>query len=61
LSYAWSFGGMGLHAARTYATVGTYTVTLTATDACGYSQVAAVPVTVLPPGYAVYLPLIMRQ
>ncbi len=61
LSYAWSFGGTGQSVTRTYSTAGMYTVSVTATDACGYAQVASpVSVTVLPAGYKVYLPLVMR-
>ena len=61
LSYAWSFGGTGLHAARTYATVGTYTVTVTAGDTCGYAKTATVNFKVKPVGTKVYLPLVIRE
>jgi len=61
LNYAWSFGGTGLHAARTYETVGRYTVTLTARDKCGYVSVAKVNLDVKPVGYKLYLPLVMRE
>ena len=61
LSYAWDFGGTGQSAAHTYAADGTYTVTVTATDTCGYTWSTSTAVTVLPPGHTVYLPLVMRE
>ena len=61
LSYAWNFGGTGQSAAHTYAADGTYTVTVTATDTCGYTRTVSTAVTVLPPGHTVYLPLVMRE
>jgi uncharacterized repeat protein (TIGR01451 family) len=61
LSYAWSFGGTGHSAAHTYPEAGMYTVTVTVTDMCGYTQIALVPVTILPADHTVYLPLVMRE
>jgi PKD repeat protein len=56
LTYAWTFGdgatGSGVTASHIYAAAGTYTVTLTVTDAGGRSSTLAQPVTVganLPP------------
>jgi PKD repeat protein len=52
VSYAWDFGdesqGEGATAAHTYAAVGVYTATVTATNGLG-SAVAEVGVTILPP------------
>jgi len=61
LSYTWSFGGTGQSVTRTYSTAGMYTVSVTATDACGYTQSAAATVTVLSTGHKVYLPLVLRN
>ncbi len=61
LSYAWSFGAMGQSAAHTYLTGGTYTVVVTATDGCGYTHSDSIMVEVKSAGYAIYLPLVMRE
>ncbi|HOU11556.1 MAG TPA: ABC transporter substrate-binding protein [Anaerolineae bacterium] len=61
LSYAWSLGGTGPSATHTYTEAGRYTVTVTATDGCGYAQVTEATFDVKPAGYRVYLPLVMRQ
>ncbi len=61
LTYAWSLGGTGPSATHTYAEAGPYTVTVTATDACGYARVATATFDVKPAGYTVYLPLVMRN
>ncbi|HEU5183331.1 MAG TPA: PKD domain-containing protein [Gemmatimonadaceae bacterium] len=54
VSYAWDFGdgesGTGPTPAHTYATGGTYTATLTVTDAGGHTDVATATVTVFPAG-----------
>ncbi len=46
LAYEWSFGdgttSTGLTASHTYTQPGTYTATLTATDGCGFAQMAVV-------------------
>ncbi|CAG1769781.1 hypothetical protein BAC2_00569, partial [uncultured bacterium] len=61
LTYAWAFGdgttGTGLTASHTYTQVGTYTVTLTATDGCGFAQSATVnnAVTVYAPVQAAFV------
>jgi chitodextrinase len=60
-SSAWSFGdgtlGSGLAASHTYTQPGTYTVVLTATDACSYRAVGSATVSVRLP---TYLPLTVR-
>ncbi len=61
LSYAWSFGGTGLHTAHPYPQAGTYAVTFTATDGCGYQRMATATVNVKAAGHKIYLPLVMRQ
>jgi PKD repeat protein len=66
LTYAWNFGdggtGAGETASHIYLTPGTYDVTLTVTDGCGYSEAITIEdaVTVEVSDYLIYLPLIMR-
>jgi PKD repeat protein len=52
IAYAWAFGdgttGAGQAVTHTYTTAGTYSVTMTASNACG-SQVVSHPITVQPP------------
>jgi PKD repeat protein len=61
LTYSWAFGdgttGTGLTASHSYTQVGTYTVTLTATDGCGFAQSATVnnAVTVYAPVQAAFV------
>jgi len=54
LSYTWDWGdgpvGGGLTAAHAYAWDDTYTVVLTATDACGYSDAVSATIDVAAPG-----------
>jgi PKD repeat protein len=66
ITYAWAFGdggtGAGSPINHTYALSGTYTVVMTATNACGF-DVATYDVTVSEVGpvtYAIYLPIIVR-
>ncbi len=65
ITFEWAFGddgtGSGPIVTHTFASAGLYTVTLTATNACGQDLVQS-PVTVLPPGtvYRIYLPLVTR-
>ncbi|MGC9396702.1 MAG: right-handed parallel beta-helix repeat-containing protein, partial [Anaerolineae bacterium] len=61
LSYVWSFGGTGPSAPYTFPAAGTYTVTVTATDMCEYARTVTATVDVLPAGYTVYLPLVLRE
>jgi len=69
LSYTWSFGGVypefiegtGPSASYAFPAAGTYTVTVTVKDACEHARIATATVTVLPAGYKVYLPLVMRE
>ena len=53
-SYSWDFGngdsGSGVTASTTYATAGSYTVTLTVTDNSGESDMATTTITVEEPG-----------
>lgn len=60
LTYQWSVGGSGLTATQTYPISGTYTLTFTATDGCGYYGVKMVNVGVGVKGYLIYMPLVMR-
>ncbi|RLB01871.1 MAG: hypothetical protein DRG59_13470, partial [Deltaproteobacteria bacterium] len=50
LSYTWAFGdgaaGSGLTGTHAYTQAGSYTVVFTATDTCGYSDVATATITV---------------
>lgn len=61
LTYAWAFGdgatGAGVNASHTYTQSGPYTVTLTATDGCGFNQAATVSnaVTVYAPVHAAFV------
>jgi uncharacterized repeat protein (TIGR01451 family) len=62
LDFAWDFGdggtGAGSQVANTYTAPGSYTVELTATDQCGYSDNETVTILVSPRG--VYLPLVLN-
>ena len=62
LTYTWDFddGGVatGATASHTFALGGVYTVTLTVTDACGFTAEKAVEIEVA--GYPLYLPTLMR-
>jgi PKD repeat protein len=53
LTYAWSFGdsttGSGVSPTHTYGAVGTYTVSLTATNTSGLSSTVTVSATIAPP------------
>ncbi|HTP07789.1 MAG TPA: PKD domain-containing protein [Anaerolineae bacterium] len=64
LTYAWMFGdgavGSGVLATHTYTQSGAYTVTLTATDGCGYQQAPTVINAITVQRYRVTLPLILR-
>lgn len=64
LTYAWNFGdgtsGTGLNAAHTYTQTGAYTVTLTATDGCGFTQSNTIVNAVAVQNYRVMLPLVRR-
>lgn len=64
LTYAWAFGdgttGTGVNAAHTYTQPGTYTVTLTATDGCGFVKSSSVMNAVTVQNYRVLLPLVRR-
>ena len=65
LTYAWLFGdgamGAGLNATHTYTQPGTYTVTLTATDGCGFAQAAITANAITVQKYRLFLPLIRRN
>ena len=55
--------GSGATASHAYNTAGSYTVTLTITDACGYSDnlVQANAVTVTTTRVRIYLPLVIKN
>lgn len=63
LTFTWDFDdghtASGPGASNTFATPGTYEVTLTATDGCGFTDTYTLSVTVAP--HKLYLPLILRQ
>ncbi len=63
ITYAWAFGdgqlGAGATVSRTYATVGIYTAAVTATNNVS-TVVVSTGVTIVPSGYKLYLPLILR-
>ena len=62
LSYAWDFadGGSasGASASHAFDTPGTYTVTLTATDSCGFSDTFTLIIEVAP--RTIFMPLVIR-
>jgi subtilisin family serine protease/plastocyanin len=63
-AWGWNFGdggtGSGSVVSHTFTAAGTYTVTLTATDACGYADQIAVPNAVRV-NSRVFLPLVLRD
>ena len=64
-SYAWDFGdGVGVsyeaNPVYTYTAAGNFTVTLVVTGTCGTDNFRSM-VTVLPPRYLIYLPLVVRN
>jgi uncharacterized repeat protein (TIGR01451 family) len=65
LAWAWDFGdgqtGSGATASHTYDALGTYTVTLTITDACGFSDSVSVPGAVTIAPRRIYLPIILKN
>jgi len=65
LTYAWNFGdgstGTGLSATHVYTQLGTYTVTLTATDGCGFAKSSSMSNAVTVQNYRVLLPLVRRS
>ncbi len=67
IDYAWAFGdgttGTGQVVVHTYSAEGTYTVTMTATNALGYGVAATSGrVTISgPPSYAIYLPIVVKN
>jgi hypothetical protein len=67
ITYAWSFGdggtGSGADIQHTFAFSGTYTVVMTATNACGEASIAHdVPVVGVPqPVWKVYLPVVFKN
>ncbi|MCI0394570.1 MAG: PKD domain-containing protein [Chloroflexi bacterium] len=64
VNYQWEFGdggqGSGMNTSHTYAAIGVYTATVTATNAVS-SATATTVVTVVEPGWTVYLPLTRRN
>jgi hypothetical protein len=61
LTFTWDNGTMGDAAAYSWPTTGTYTLTVSATNACGGVRTASLPVAVLAEWpYGVYLPLVLR-
>ena len=64
LTYAWDFGGdgaaAGLSASHAFSAAGSYTVTLTVTDGCGYTAEYSLTVEVAEAIQRVYLPLVRK-
>ena len=65
VGWGWDFGdqkaGSGKTVSHAYTDPGTYTVTLTITDTCGYTGTVAVPDAVTISEYRVYLPIVVRN
>lgn len=62
LTITWSNGGAGPTATYSWATTGTHTLTVTATNLCGVVQVASLPVRVWADWpYKVHLPLVLLR
>ena len=64
LTYAWDLGdgssASGLLASHVYTETGSYTVTLTASDTCGFSVERTAVLEVEPDTYLIFLPLVLR-
>jgi len=56
----WSFGATGLQATTVFGAPGSYTVTVTATNACDQAVYSAT-IEVAPTGYFLYLPVVHRD
>lgn len=65
LEYAWDFGdggtASGALASHVFAQAGSYPVTLTVTDACGFSETYTLTIEVLPAEKFNYLPLVYKH
>ena len=65
MAWGWDFGdgntGTGATASHTYNTPGTFDVTLTVTDSCGYSDDVTVAEAVTIGQINVYLPAIFKN
>lgn len=61
ITFAWNNGTAAPSAVYSWTISGTYTVSLTATNVCGGVRSASLPVQVLVPSYAFYLPLVLRR
>jgi len=63
-AWSWNFGdgqtGSGTITSHLYGALGTYTVTLTVTDTCGFSNSVSVPNAVSVEQLSIYLPLVTR-
>ncbi len=64
LTYAWDFGGdgtaTGVSASHAFTDPGSYTITLTVTDGCGYMADYSLTVEVVSSTMNVYLPVVMK-
>ncbi|MEJ2736679.1 MAG: PKD domain-containing protein [Anaerolineae bacterium] len=65
LSYEWNFGdgpvSGGLVETHVWDAAGSYTVVVTATDQCGFSETVDTTVTIEPSTFYIYLPMVLRQ
>jgi uncharacterized repeat protein (TIGR01451 family) len=65
VAWTWDFGdgetGSGATTSHVYSALGTYTVTLTVTDTCGFGDSISVPDAVTVGQLDIYLPLLTRE
>jgi PKD repeat protein len=64
-AWAWDFGdgttGSGATTSHAFNTPGAFTVTLTITDGCGYSDSVVVPDAVTIGQFHIYLPIVVKN